>query len=72
LLRDPIFGAYTQLWAGLSPTIQLKDSGSYVLPWGRFGQHPKNMAGYLKAEDNGRSKSARFYEYCEKETKLFL
>lgn len=72
LLREPINGAYTQIWAGISPTIQLKDSGRYVLPWGRFGQHPKNMAEYLNNIKEGPSKAAQFFEFCEKETRLFL
>jgi retinol dehydrogenase 12 len=72
MLHEPIYGAYTQLWAGLSTTVQLKDSGRYVLPWGRFGEHPKNMTDYLRSRESGSSKAAQFYQYCDTETKAYL
>ncbi|KAJ6149516.1 Glucose/ribitol dehydrogenase [Penicillium samsonianum] len=36
LLGDAIYGAYTELYAGLSSDIALENSGSYIIPWGRI------------------------------------
>ena len=38
LLYTARMGAYTELWAGLSMDLTIKDRGQNVLPWGRF--HP--------------------------------
>jgi hypothetical protein len=36
---DAIYGAYTELYAGLSPELTMeKHNGTYVIPWGRI--HP--------------------------------
>ena len=29
ILKDPVYGAYTELFAGFSPAVQLKDSGRF-------------------------------------------
>ncbi|KAK8070506.1 short-chain dehydrogenase [Apiospora hydei] len=36
ILHPPVFGAYTELYAGLSPELNLEQhSGGWVVPWGR-------------------------------------
>ncbi|KAJ5701449.1 short-chain dehydrogenase [Penicillium malachiteum] len=35
ILYDPIFGAYTELYAGLSAEISEEHNASFVAPWGR-------------------------------------
>jgi NAD(P)-dependent dehydrogenase (short-subunit alcohol dehydrogenase family) len=35
VLHEPRFGAYTELYAGLSTDIGLENNGAYVIPWGR-------------------------------------
>lgn len=32
----PVYGSYTELFAGLSPKVTTKDSGRYIGPWGNF------------------------------------
>lgn len=36
LLYPPLLGAYTELYAGLSPDITLEENGIYIIPWGRI------------------------------------
>lgn len=38
LLYDAKYGAYTELFAGLSEDLSMEDNGSYIIPWGR--KHP--------------------------------
>ncbi|KAK8023655.1 hypothetical protein PG993_011721 [Apiospora rasikravindrae] len=36
ILHPPVFGAYTELYAGLSPELSLEEhGGGWVVPWGR-------------------------------------
>ncbi|KAI1303523.1 NAD(P)-binding protein [Xylaria venustula] len=35
ILHEPVFGAYTELYAGLSPDLKMEHNGTYVIPWGR-------------------------------------
>jgi hypothetical protein len=36
LQRHAKFGAYTELWAGLSEELKIGNNGGYVIPWGRI------------------------------------
>lgn len=73
MLHDPIYGAYTQLWAGFSPSIKPFDSGRYVIPWGRFGSVRDDIALSLKhKEEGGIGKASMFFDFCERETKEYL
>jgi len=70
MLHDPIYGAYTELFAGLSPAIQPVDSGRYIIPWGRFGSIRDDVAESLKSQAQGGSgKAAKFFEHCESVTR---
>jgi hypothetical protein len=42
LLHEAKFGAYTELYAGLSSEITLEKNGAYIIPWGRT----QNRVGY--------------------------
>ncbi|KAI0113815.1 NAD(P)-binding protein [Hypoxylon sp. NC0597] len=35
-LQKPVFGAYAELFAGLSPEVTRDTSGRYIFPWGRL------------------------------------
>ncbi|KAF4459909.1 light induced alcohol dehydrogenase bli-4 [Fusarium albosuccineum] len=68
LLYHPKFGAYTELWAGLSPSLQIEDGGKFIWPWGCF--HPSPRADLLSAlkgkDEGGTGVAADFAEYCER------
>lgn len=66
LLYPPIMGAYSELWAALSPELKISDGGKYILPWGRL--HPKPREDLLRAmrlkEEGGTGDAALFIQYC--------
>jgi retinol dehydrogenase-12 len=71
-LHEPIYGAYTELYAGLSPDVKLADSGKYIIPWGRFGYLPAQIDSGLKTKAEGGSGYAEdFWNYCEAQSKDF-
>ncbi|PTB39322.1 uncharacterized protein TrAFT101_007882 [Trichoderma asperellum] len=72
VLHDPIYGAYSELFAGLSPDVKPEHSGQYVMPWGRFGPTRPDIDKSLSPQ-NGEdtSNAGKFFEYCENQTKSF-
>lgn len=74
LLSDAIYGAYTELYCGLSNDLTLeKDSGCYVLPWGRV--HPSPRTDLLNAmkskEDGGTGRAEELWNWCEERVAEF-
>lgn len=73
LLYHPSYGAYTELWCGVSSDLTIEDGGSYILPWGR--RHPKpreDLLESLKESDMGGTGVAKeFVDYCQKQTTAF-
>lgn len=68
LLHHPKFGAYTELYAGLSPDISTERNGSYVIPWGRIAVPRKDLVQVMKSkEEGGSGNAAAFWEWCEAE-----
>ena len=74
LLYEAKFGAYTELWAGLSPELTMEENGSYVLPWGRVHPSPRrDLLDALKSvEENGTGQAGEFRQWCEKETFKYM
>jgi NAD(P)-dependent dehydrogenase (short-subunit alcohol dehydrogenase family) len=70
LLYQPIFGAYTELWAGLSMDLGMEDSGGYIVPWGRKHPSPRgDLLGALRSvEEGGSGIAGKFWEWCENVT----
>jgi retinol dehydrogenase-12 len=65
-------GAYTELYAACSPDITESDGGAFIAPWGRKFEPRKDIVKGLKEKSEGGTGVAkRFWEWCEKETKLF-
>ncbi|KAK4503221.1 hypothetical protein PRZ48_006649 [Zasmidium cellare] len=71
LLYPPKYGAYTNLWCGVSDELGLEDNGKYALPWGRFHPAPPpKMLEALKAEsEGGTGVAAEFVRWCEDQTR---
>ncbi|KAK5175562.1 short-chain alcohol dehydrogenase [Saxophila tyrrhenica] len=64
MLYQPVYGAYTELYAGWAEEAGKEEGkGAYYGPWGR----------QVKLRDDVRNSSAQkeFLEWCEKETKPF-
>lgn len=70
LLYPAKMGAYTELWAGLSPELTIEANGAYVIPWGRI--HPAPRGDLLDAlnvkEEGGTGLAGDVREWCERET----
>ncbi|KAI2613389.1 NAD(P)-binding protein [Hypoxylon sp. NC1633] len=58
----PVYGAYTMLYAGLSPDIGLDRNGAYVLPFGRL-QEKCSRPDIVNAIEGGSPRD--FWEWCE-------
>jgi len=74
LLYEPIDGAYTELFAGLSPQVTASHSGEYIIPWGRLG-HPlrKDLLVAQKTESEGGTGQAdKFWTWTEEQVRPYL
>lgn len=68
-LYPAVYGAYTELYAGLSPDLQLpRDQGKYIIPWGR--QATFNRADVVENFGEGKN-SEKLWDWCERETKQY-
>ncbi|KAJ5936096.1 Short-chain dehydrogenase/reductase SDR [Penicillium verhagenii] len=77
VLHEAKFGAYTELYAGLSSEITLGQSGAYIIPWGRIRPDkdcPRRdiVAAMTPAEDGGLGYPKRLWEWCEEQWKPFV
>lgn len=63
ILHPPIFGAYTEIYAGLSSDITEKNNGGWVAPWSRIVPIRKDLA------DPGIGK--KYWEWSEEQVKAF-
>lgn len=70
---DVKFGAYTELFAGWSDEAgQPENNAKFIWPWGRFGSYRQDIAqGLLSEQEGGTGVAARFWEWCEQETKQY-
>lgn len=67
-LKPTIFGAYTELFAGLSKDIVVRDGVAWVNPWGKVGVPRDDIVESCKSTAQGGSGVAmRFWDWCEKE-----
>jgi NAD(P)-dependent dehydrogenase (short-subunit alcohol dehydrogenase family) len=77
VLYDPRFGAYTELYAGLSRDIGMEENGAYVIPWGRVrgdeGCPRKDILNAIRSEeDGGLGYAEKLWEWCELKWKQFV
>ncbi|KAK9368737.1 hypothetical protein V1509DRAFT_59128 [Lipomyces kononenkoae] len=71
IMHEPKLGAYTELWAGLSPEVTCEDGGRTAIPWGRWHPSPrKDILESLKTkQEGGTGLAAEFWDWCEEQTK---
>jgi NAD(P)-dependent dehydrogenase (short-subunit alcohol dehydrogenase family) len=72
-LYPPRFGAYTQLFAGLSPDLRQEDGGRWVQPWGRLHSSPKReiLDAMKSREEGGTGLAAEVVAHCDRVTSDF-
>ena len=65
LQKDPIFGAYKEAFAGLSPEVDEGRNGAYLIPWGRFydGLREDLVLAMTAEEEGGTGIAKRFWEW---------
>jgi NAD(P)-dependent dehydrogenase (short-subunit alcohol dehydrogenase family) len=73
LTYQPIYGAYTNLWAGFSSELSMRDGGTYIVPWGRRHPNPRPdlVAALASKEDGGTGVAQAFEEWCETQSANF-
>ena len=71
LLHPPEKGAYTELFAGLSPDITMANQGEYIIPWGRMHPSPRpDLLAAMKSTENGGTGEAQvFLDWCRERTR---
>lgn len=73
LQYHPVYGAYTELYGGLSPEITPKDTGAWLMPWGQIGTLRSDIAEAGKSKDeSGSGISNEFWEWSEEQVREYL
>ncbi|KAK6217792.1 hypothetical protein LQW54_003301 [Pestalotiopsis sp. IQ-011] len=69
---EPAKGAYTELFAGLSPEVT-PDKAAYVFPFGRILPICKDLQNAAKPEKQGGANlTEKFWQWCEEQVVEFL
>ena len=72
LVYPPIFGAYTELFAGLSSDVTWEKSGAWIEPWGRFDAQRADLEKGSKSEaDGGTGIAEKFWKWSEEQIKQY-
>ncbi|KAH7304411.1 hypothetical protein B0I35DRAFT_516799 [Stachybotrys elegans] len=55
MLHKTVYGAYTQLFAGISPDLTMKDTGKCITPWSKVMEHPihQDIVCAIKPKEEG-------------------
>ena len=73
MLYEPIYGAYTELWAGLSPQVTVELNGAFIGPWGYVKPIRKDLEVAQKSKAKGGSGVAEeFWEWSEQQVKAYV
>lgn len=67
-------GACTNLWAGLSEDVTLKDGGGYAIPFGRWHPSPREdiLLALKDKKDGGTGVAVEFWDWCEEQVKTYI
>lgn len=72
ITHPSINGAYTELFAGLSPDVTLERSGEWVIPWGRFLPIRQDLQKATKSEaEGGNGHAEKFWAWTEQQVAPF-
>ena len=74
VLGKSIDGAYTNLWAGFSEDVTMKDGGRYVIPYGRWHKSPRHdiLEALKDKDDGGTGQAKEFWDWCEDRVKPYV
>jgi retinol dehydrogenase-12 len=72
LLYPPIYGAYTELFAGLSPDVNMEKTGAWIQPWGRFDNQRIDLENGSKSKaEGGTGIAEEFWKWSEEQIKQY-
>ncbi|RYP77671.1 hypothetical protein DL771_001039 [Monosporascus sp. 5C6A] len=67
-----VYGAYAELWGGLSPEVTLEKAGSYVVPFGRFYPIRSDLEAATKPEtEGGNGATQKFWDWSEEQVEKY-
>ena len=69
---EPVFGAYTELFGGLSPTVTLENNGAWIIPWGRVGNLRQDIVDGKGKDEGGTGNAQVFWQWSEEQVKNYL
>ncbi|KAF2129147.1 NAD(P)-binding protein [Dothidotthia symphoricarpi CBS 119687] len=72
-LFPPVYGAYVELFAALSKELKPKDSGAWVVPWGRLYPIRDDLMDATKSKaEGGNGHAKEFWDWSEEQIKSYL
>lgn len=72
VFKPKVYGAYSELFAGLSKEVTMEKNGAFLIPWGRFRTLPDHIAHEMKTGEKHKvGLSRQFWEYCERSIQGF-
>ncbi|KAJ8110864.1 hypothetical protein ONZ43_g5765 [Nemania bipapillata] len=72
-LNPAIYGAYTELFAGLSPVVTADKNGSWIVPYGRFGDLREDIEKATRSKEMGGSGIAKeIWDWSEREVQQYV
>lgn len=72
MLYPQVYGAYTELFSGLSPEVTLEKTGSWIGPWGRFFDIRQDLVkGTERGPEGEQSVSEKFWDWSVEQTEAY-
>ncbi|KAM0543623.1 hypothetical protein ACHAPJ_012211 [Fusarium lateritium] len=72
MLYPPLYGAYTELFAGLSPDVTLEKTGAWIIPFGRFGVPREDLErGAKPTSEGGTGMAQKWTAWLEEQVKQY-
>ncbi|ROV98388.1 hypothetical protein VMCG_07206 [Cytospora schulzeri] len=73
MMYPPLNGAYTELFAGLSPEVNIENTGCWVIPFGRVYPIREDMVFATRTEsEGGTGGNSKFWEWSEAQVAAYL
>ncbi|KAI5923972.1 NAD(P)-binding protein [Camillea tinctor] len=73
VLYPPKMGAYTVIFAALSPEVTLDKSGKFIAPWGQLWEVSNDLVAATKPKsENGTEEAAKFWKWTEIQLRPYI
>lgn len=73
ILKEPIYGAYTELYAGLSSDVTMEKTGAWIEPWGHIKAHNRKDIedACMRKNEGGTGIAEAFWKWTEEQVRSF-